>query len=366
MPVVGVDSKPRNIRVPEESEGEELGETWKSVFKANMGAALEIDDFDRFKESFEKAYAEQCEVHGFRRRTYVPKTQVLKEVLGPRKANRLFTSLLKELSPEIEAIDYFYTYFAVRKIKDTKVFTQDPFPKRVEMIDFVSMTESAYPHICIAEYLERTSREGTSIYSDHFSGHITNCWEEICKFDGLRLFFRGDEVNPVIAAADILLDVVNTELREKLVRENVQTILERLCDNSRSHVHYVTNLERIRPLTRTPIQTADLIAHPIVFFVKEFERQESLALRPDSPVMCAARNAAFLLDGCLKVFKPEERDIHRIIQPDVDIFVVAGEEGRRQIKILEEAGFFDLKVWKNRELIREYALEQRQRKRTVP
>lgn len=274
----------------------------------------------------------------------------LKSTVGVAKARQISRDFLKAIMSEISEVTFCYSVFPTMKIPYTWIYTQDPMRKKISILKFVQMIQAGYA--LFAAHHRKKLSPNLGVMLDHFDFPITQAWQEISAYSDVRVYVRGDLCNPRISLADLLLDLMECDIW-RLNRQDALGVLKNICPTAKTEVECLSNIDIMRPLTRTQTDLSTHMAHPIVFLAKEGLPGESKMLET-SPLMCAARNMACELGGCAKIFEPGPVD-QRLIGKGVDYFVHRGPIGRGVVKTLRTLGH-DIYEWNQHDLLSKYGL----------
>lgn len=318
-------------------------------FVADMGLAL-LSSTSGLLPKYDDALEPVLQRYRITRRERMLNLYDLKHSLGEPVARQVVRDFIRNIMDEISEVNFCYSVFPTRKIPFTWVYTQDPQRKKVEIVKFVRMIQAGYA-LFVAHFYKVTCMGPADVMIDNFDFPITRAWQELTSHADPRVYIRGDLCNPTISLADVLLDLVECDIW-RLNAENAKSTLERLCPGVTVRVKCLTDIDVMRPLTRTQTDTSGHLARPIIFLVKEGLPGEGKMIET-SPLMHAARNMACELGGCAKVFEPGPQDQGLISKGDY--FVYKARDSKGVVKALRNLGH-DIVEWNQHDLLSKYSL----------
>ena len=217
MAVIGFDSIVLNrpiVEMPTVPEGispsvfkpTEVGSRgYELVFKAMVGASIRIEDEDKFRFNYEKALSNA--LTKFR----IPQKKVIYKAAHLAKQSLhnvpdVASDILGQLGPTIDRIDIYCAYYNQPYVS---VFGEAA-GQRLLPIVFIERNQNAFPHVCAWKYLMQYPQDAHPVFQlDHFTSKVTPAWRVLEKSDAkLQVFFSGGECNPLIAASDLVLRLI--------------------------------------------------------------------------------------------------------------------------------------------------------------
>lgn len=318
-------------------------------FIADMGLAV-LSSTQDLLAKYDAVLDPVLKRHGIKKLERMINLYALKNSVGLAQARQVVREFLRGILGEISEVIFCYSVFPTNKIPHTWIYTEDPQRKKISILKFVQMIQAGYALFVAHHY--KSSRKGpAAVMLDHFDFPITRAWRESQQCKDLRVYLRGDLCNPRVSLADLLLDLVECDIW-RLNRSNAAETLGRLCPGASVQVECLSDIDIMRPLTRTQADLSRHMAHPIIFLIKEDLPGEGKVLE-NSPLMFAARNMACELGGCAKIFEPGPADQRLIAKGDY--FVHRGRIGKGVLKTLQSSGY-DIVGWNRHDLLSRYSL----------
>jgi hypothetical protein len=315
---------------------------------ADMGLTV-LCTADSLLHQYDQALEQIFARHKIKKSERMLNLHTLKTTVGVAKARQISRDFIKAIVSEIAEVTFCYSLFPTSKIPYTWIYTQDPIRKKISILKFVQMIQAGYA-LFAAHYRKKISPT-LGVMLDHFDFPITQAWQEISTHSDVRVYVRGDLCNPRISLADLLLDLVECDIW-RLNRQNALATLKSICPTAKVEAECLSNIDVMRPLTRTQTDLSTHMAHPIIFLAKEDLPGEGKMLET-SPLMYAARNMACELGGCAKIFEAGPIDQRLIVSGDY--FVHRGPVGKGVVKTLRTSGH-DIVEWNQHDLLSKYGV----------
>ena len=340
----------------------------KKSFKGLIGVSISVFNVVNFKEKYEEILQRLFTEFGLSKERMTYKSAEIYSLFYGKPW--LAQKLLFEFSYEILSlkglrINIFYTTFdskplASRAIEgsvgenentviansaDAKIvpiFGRDSALELVSVRDFVNKIDSYYPAICAWKLSEFTKMKGQHFLLDSVSGYISKAWENLITSNVVRIVTKGDQCNPYISCADLLLRSIERSLEKKLL--NNDSINEAVSNLSHEQqqaevkVFWVTNpdIEMIRPIKKEPIIVDYFAQHPVFCIFNEESVKGEMTEIENSPMLRSIFNKAYELNGSVLMYS--QAYATRILK-DNDFFVFYGEKGENAFKRLKNLGY---------------------------
>jgi hypothetical protein len=317
-------------------------------FVADMGLTVRCTG-DGLLQKYDEALEPVLTRHRINRIERMLNLHTLKSTVGVAKARQVTRDFIRAILTEVSEVTFCYSLFPTRKIPYTWIYTQDSQRKKISIVKFVQMIQAGYA--LFAAHHRKIRSPSLGVMLDHFDFPITRAWQEISIYSDVKVYVRGDLCNPRISLADLLLDLMECDLW-RLNRPEATATLKNLCRPATTNVECLSDIDIMRPLTRTQTDLSTHMAHPIIFLAKENLPGEGKMLET-SPLMYAARNMACELGGCAKIFEPGPVDQRLIARGDY--FVHRGPVGKGVVKTLRTSGH-DIMEWNQHDLLSKYTL----------
>ncbi len=248
----------------------------------------------------------------------------------------------KEIKNSLHGVNVFFSSFDTERIPEVRIMgrTREPRAVHPKLLTIKYITNS-FPHICIWKLLPYIEESKATVYSDHFEGHRTWAWEQIqAKPIDLNVVYKGDECNPLIATADILLRVLTSRIEAQKSQYAYEHIKERLPEFSRHdklHIHNINNkhLPHITPRDERNIPLKKYLKRPIFFCIKPNSRDVDATFLLSQPQGKKLRTKIILANGGYKHFSATS---DRAILKDGDYMVYFDNEGKNTAELIKRSG----------------------------
>ncbi len=298
-------------------------------FFAPIGLGVETRDAGSFKTAYDEALAGIFEDLRIARRRKAYSFGTLVDFFKDR-AGRIVTRFLAEIADQVSHVWFFHTQ--VSEIKTPYIYSRGKY-RRLPPLEYMKIHQQAYPYWCAWRLLKEREIRSTAILLDAFQSPETNAWNELKVLRPL-IFYKGDEVNPLISTADILLARADQDLREHVLRDPfVEKAFADLGFEATSLFIGQPQYREITAISRLPISLREYVPRPMVYILhearpkgvdpKDWDRMRFLA-----PVSDPALRFAFDENVGCKAFDFDQDG--GLLNSKKDIFFVYGPEGRDQ------------------------------------
>jgi hypothetical protein len=333
MSAVGIDS----IKA-------ELGNA-PNIFEGLLGIAVTCKEEAKFNELYQKCLPEALKILGITTDRKVLKAYDISK-LAPEQEDKIIQPLLDGLNEQIERIDIYYTRYNANKLPSITIYGKDQ-PTTKKPVEFLRLISNAYPHYVGYFYFnEYTSAKITNMYLDHFESCRTPCWEDLSRFEGLKIIYKGGNCNCLVAVADILLRISIMGLktrRETFNGEGLARVHSQFTWSKKVCTHELggstTILRAMTPINRRQIDLTNHLSRPLVFVPTEGLAgvlvKDERDMFEELPIFDALANFLFRINGTFKYFKPDS-DV-KIIRRG-DYFLVVGPNSETMFKYLKACG----------------------------
>jgi len=341
---VGFDSAPIR-KVPTFPDG-----TKGSEFVANLGVSVTVPDKDEFESAYDVAIENAFNKIGAERKKRFYKGAHLVGQVS-EDAMKVIVMMLDDLTPVISHIDVYCAYYALEYVS---LYGQSETQKLSPPV-FVKKTQGAFPHVCAWWYFSEYAKieSPLCLEIDFMQTATTPAWRDLSNASGKNVttefYLGGDECNPIISMADLILKLIRTYHHGTVEGRSLLQPLNEKCQTYMSKrkagFHNLGSRGFILKATAPdlPLQanTNPFIKHPIIFYYgnsKPSENKDEIANALIwSPVYNAISFHASINRGGMKKFSPTE-DV-RMWNPSVDTIVAFTKQDQEQLKRLESFGY---------------------------
>ncbi|MEM4704062.1 MAG: hypothetical protein QXJ02_03240 [Candidatus Bathyarchaeia archaeon] len=322
----------------------------KGEFVANLGVSVTTHDKDRFESSYEDAISEALKKFNIERRKRIYKGAHL-VAQAMEKAPSIMIDMIDRLEDDIAHIDVYCAYYSLEYIS---IYGQAEGQK-LSPPAFVKKTQGAFPHVCSWWYVLKYAKMESPVCLeiDYFQTATTPAWRnlvDVAKKDvTVEFYFGGDECNPIISTADIILKLIRIYHHGTVEgRSLLQPLLEKCTSLEGKRKTWFHNMGSRGFLIKAtapdlPLQadTKPFIKHPILFYswdVKEARRKDDIRSSFEwSPAYNAIVAQASLKKGGVKSFSFAEDPL--LWKPETDIIIPITKEDLEKIKKLSDFGY---------------------------
>jgi hypothetical protein len=322
----------------------------KGEFVANLGVSVTTHDKDRFEASYDNAISDVLKRFNLERKKRIYKgAHLVGQAM--EKAPDIMIEMVNRLEDEIDHIDVYCAYYSLEYVS---IYGQTE-GQRLSPPVFVKKTQGAFPHVCSWWYTLKYAKTESPVCLeiDCFQTATTPAWRslvDVSKKDvAVEFYFGGDECNPVISMADMILKLIRIYHHGTVEgRSLLQPLVEKCKSLEGKRKTWFHNLGSRGFLIKAaapdlPLQ-ADIrpfVKHPIFFYCwnagevgKKDEVRSSLEW---SPAYNAIAAHASLKRGGMKSFSFAEDPL--LWRADIDVIVPITKEDGVRVKKLGDLGY---------------------------
>ncbi|HEY9245737.1 MAG TPA: hypothetical protein VIO11_02715 [Candidatus Methanoperedens sp.] len=345
--IFGVDSK-KHIKQWQTSEGV------VKEFRSNIGVVVNPLDIVSFEDSFEQIQNELFEEFEVERQKKIYKSADIGS-LFPMQENKInafhvaFTR--KILNLDDLKIAYCFTRINSKYLEDNKVTIFGNYgyaTKKVDVKSFINILDSYYNALCGWKVMKKTGIINSTFLFDGMEGiYPTKAWYELKAKNNIQISYSGDQTNPILATADILVKTLDIFLKKDYDPLNEKTIekiigYDKKVDTENIFYVYIGNpdLESIKPLEDrqfTLKEMSPVIKRPIIFVSKGSLPGQRDVLE-NLPIYPKIHDLAYGLHAGVRVYEPK-KDSQIIGRGNVaDYFISLTSEADQQYQLLKRGG----------------------------
>ena len=217
----------------------------------------------------------------------------------------------------------------------------------ISVKDFFEKVRQYYPIVCSNHLCEFISLRNCEIIVDGCTGYETNAWRNLIKSaNKISISPHGDETNPYLNAADLILRWIDEELTQSGIPLNnpglhrilhYWTGVTEELETSHIILAHLSNkdLNEIKPISKRTMAYFEHIyrKHPVYFVILEEQSTREKEKVMGSPAMDVIINQVYLTDGSYCFWN---QDKHSKYTKKGDVFVVYGNNGAKEAKSLLE------------------------------
>jgi uncharacterized protein YlaN (UPF0358 family) len=343
--IIGIDSR-IFVRESKKKNGDE------GHFRSVLGIAVKVRDYTRFNDEYKKAMDSALSAFGLDNQYQYYCTN---DLIDSEKGLAIIEEFSKRICPHIEKVHIFYTLFSKKDIGAVKVYGRLAHRNRLKLStstrtypQLIEYLSNCFPAICAWRLTPYLYPGTVQFHLDSYNGHICEAVEELAKsrFDKL-VYPNGDCLNPIISTADLLIHLLDKrlELQNKfLIFDNIRPALSEFGENVLVYPIHNRYLPKITPLDTIPIETIQLIKHPVFWVFKGDSLIDSGTMKR-SPVYRNLIDYASDYHGTVKMFE-KTKDVNFIVDGDRGVFI--NDMGKQIVETYVNLGKkiipFDMKV----------------------
>lgn len=309
-------------------------------FKSLLGAAVFVNDYDKFKIDYDNAIDRTLISLMMQREKKIYCNYDFKKLynITRRPVHEIFFS---NISRHIDGLYIFFTAF--RRSSQMRVYghieKQLQHKLSKDTLKFEEIIDALDPYFALIGLLRnrwRFKTEASKIFIDGQTAKPFDGWDKI-RYLPFEVLFSGDKCNPLIATADILAYFI-TLRSKKLYRmnregeksryrpENFPNMLPELQGKITSDVVNERAFKDISPLSGTNVDMNNKLWHPIVFLLKDQSQHLTTEVAEALPGFDAVYDFAYDVGAAVKFFNKDE-DKGRIKAGDYIVYFT--DDGKR-------------------------------------
>jgi hypothetical protein len=307
----------------------------KKKFIACLGLSLAFENVDSFKKRYYKFFEELKDKFNIDNPRVVFKSYDLKTIFPYEDYPKIARRFIDEVISDDVSVNVVFSSFSTQKIPKIRYLKEE-----IHIMDFLrGHLPQYYAYIPVWKTLQSTKWFGINVYLDNINPkEVTNAWEFIkenqCK---IHIVPKGDQCNPLISSADIILEYLDYTMMKEKIRLDVKEI-QRLLINFgilKSFVMHVgsKDIPDIIPKSSDKIPKQDDYIHPIVYVITERIINKERDWIEKSPVYQYLLWYAWKVNGGLK-FISSDQDFKLVDKNDILVYL--GETGKNKARYLSE------------------------------
>src|SRR3989344_514368 len=287
MRVMGFDGKKIKSKLASKQSTQPL---W---FEALLGVGITVDNYDIFAKKYDEIIEKQFVQNGLNRNKALYKSSDLTSIFYSIGIN-LIPVLIKELLGIVSSVDIYYHFVPKyydensQILNELGVFYEEDI-KKCGAAEYIDLITGHFPALCCYSYLNSITTEIAST----------------------RFLFRGDVVNYVVNAADILCKYIEETVKSNNLPFDQNLIMNVGLPEDKCTYHFISPrfINAIKPSRKTVLNISHKYPHPIYFF---FNMADSAFKSPtnlleNSELYRLALRKASLNGGTVKFYTNEDQ-----------------------------------------------------------
>jgi len=319
-------------------------------FVANLGVSVTVHDKNEFEAAYDEAISDILKKFSLERKKRVYKGAHL-VAQAMENAPIIISEMIDRLEETIAHIDVYCAYYSREYVS---IYGQAE-GQRLSPAVFVKKTQGAFPHVCSWWYTEKYAsvESPLCLEIDYFQTATTPGWRkllETTKTQNVKLefYFGGDECNPLISMADMILKLIRVYHHGTVDGRSLLFPLHERCVSLRGkRKTWFHNLgahgfiiKATAPDLALQADVKSFLKHPIFFYSwnpgTAEKRKEMKSGFEWTPAYNAIATHASLKKGGMKSFSFAEDTL--FWDPSIDIVVPITKEDLEEIQKLREYG----------------------------
>ena len=341
------------------------------AFKAPLGVAVEVDDYDGFDDNYQKIVGQLIQDLSIDTNRKCVKSHYIYEK-NPKTAVRFGVKFTEKIIPYLKNIHIAHTI--LNQLKTPEIMCCNGTMK-LSTNQFVPILESYYNHIVAWKIIQDFPEKKESVFClDHFTGSITKAWEEI-ENDNLFVLSAGEYCDPLISTADIIAKYISdfihntgtkldyssissafsnfnvTEVKHDMDATEIENALN--TTTTKLYQRFIYDLRMITPSSRRSMNVDKKLKHPVIFVLTSKKLSKEKSAMETTPLFDIITNKAYAIHGCVKAINIDDLNSEIRYMKDGDEMVTVGDDAFDKAKyLIEDLSGFSIKITTSKELLK--------------
>ncbi len=319
----------------------------RSKFKACIGVAISFENPSKFKSAYTQFFEELKKHYSVDSPRYAFKSYDLKMFFPFEKYPSIVENFIECVLDAQTHVNFVFSSFNTQKMPKVQYYVgyKKKQVKEKKTIDFLDSLGAYYSYIAAWKVVREADLKLVDVHIDHFEGERTLAWDELNKHNKVVVFPKGDQCNPFISAADIILDYINYRMRTediRLDRAKIADLLHKMGIERSSAFHSGgQDIKHLVPKTDEKIPRDSNCVCPLVYVINEGLITKETRWIENSPMHQILLRFASDIGSGLKYinFDKDYKNVR-----DGDYLIYLGEEGKRKAEYLAGVLGYPFKV----------------------
>ncbi|HIH23932.1 TPA: hypothetical protein HA251_02760 [Candidatus Woesearchaeota archaeon] len=368
-PTIGIDAIPLALVHPESpfksiSEFKKSQSTDISELKGFFGAlaiGVEVSDYDNFKISFFESLKKAFEDTGYQAsKEYFESPLCSKDLRQFTEGEQyIHEAFIKHIKQHIKDVHIVYSAFNPWRIPEVTILGRTRTPEKVHpKILAIEHLNNSFPHICTWKLLNVIRTNKCKVLIDHFGAKRTKAWEEIESSSiPLEVVFKGDECDPLIATADILLRYLTDRIernKDGYDTDGIVKNLKELVAENKIVIYKINNQDYpyITPRDNRNIPLRKYLRRPVFFVLPPDSKHVDFSFFVSQSSGRKFLSHIYRQNACYKKF---DQNQDRSIIKDGDYIVFLDDAGKQTADLIQISSGDSINIIKYTDIIKHYS-----------
>lgn len=330
--VMGIDTGKVHLTFFDKKEGRQKS------FTNLVGAAVSSNDYISFKEAYSTAISKTLDECGLTKNKEIYSNYDFTMIYN-QTGKPIHQIFFKYISPNITSLNVFYTLIPKNATmlawKGLKQQGRTLSKERLNFEETLGYLFNGFPLFCawrIAEFIHSNNFE---VLLDHFTYKTCKAWKQVSHLN-LHVLPSGDKSNPLIATADIILQLIELRRSKAKLWYNYGTFRKLFPELNQKIFEYSINQGHygsIYPYDNKNLILSNKLKHPLIFVIKDPNNDISTESLKNDKSMNPIFDLAHAVDGGVKFYNRDEdlKNIH-----DGDFVIYFSERGKQTAQMLSK------------------------------
>ena len=229
----------------------------------------------KFKSACTQFFEELKKCYSINNPRYVFKSYDLKKFFPFERYQNIVDNFIEYVLDAQTHVNFVFSSFNTQKMPKVQYYVgyKKKQVKEKKTIDFLDNLGAYYSYITAWKVVKEVNLKFVDVHIDNFEGERTLAWDELNKHCKVVAFPKGDQCNPFISTADIILDYINYRMRTdniRLDRAKIADLLHKM-GIERYSVFYSggQDIKHLVPKTDEKIPQDSNCVCPLVYITNE-------------------------------------------------------------------------------------------------
>lgn len=247
---------------------------YQGGFFTPLGVGVEIDNPEEFTEAYLKAIRETAESFSIKEPGLLYSFSALTEELGRDKATAFAQLLINSVSKYVSSVHFCHVILSSKEIPEITVGGNKCPEYKVKTEDFMRNLNPMFSYLSAWAYQRYHRNLDCKLLIDSFRSKETIAWKELSKNSNIVIVPHGDDVNPLISFADVVVSMTDVKLyraepqNRTLNLCNLKTAWEGVFDVHSSIIGEKL-LNKVKWVNEDLVDFKEYVLKPTVFFMSD-------------------------------------------------------------------------------------------------
>jgi len=307
----------------------------RGKFKACFGVSLAFEDVKSFKERYYTFFEKIKNDFNIKNNPRIVfKSYDLKTIFPYKKFPDIADRFIGEVITEDVRVNVVFSSFNTQRLPKVRYYGGE-----MKTLKFLDKLQTYYSYIPVWKVIQYRRLFGVNIFIDNFNeSEETDAWRCMKNNQNrIHVVPKGDQCNPLISTADILLEYLDYAIKANHVRLDVCEIQKLLQELGISYAYVIhvgsRDITKLVPMSKDKIPKKEDYHHPIVYVIPEGVIEKEKEWIERSRIYQYLLWYAWYIGGGLK-FISSDKDYKLVDKQDHLVYL--GKIGENKARYLSE------------------------------